>query len=657
MRTDLAVLTPETLAELTNRGLVKRAARDLERDTPTLNEDSEGTVTASFPDGVGTTLPAGGLERGHCTCGAPGVCRHLIGLVLAYRHSVAAPLPTDAGPTPPAPTVNASPTPSGGVEQWSPGEFTDEQVAQHIGPRALAAARRAERAGYTARVRRPTPADPVPTVELPSATVRFLVPKDLGFTRTDAVAGVRDDVLALAVWAFRAADNQHPGRTDTQVQVGGSAAPAGGPGLDAAVALAEAVLLDGAVHVGAGATARAPEVRRMLEAERMRWPLLAVEDLVAQLDAYAERSARYRPEALADHLAELVARRRAVLAGGAGLRSRVLGTEESAETPLRRARLDGLGARVRAVGAERVVEVFLAHADSATVLVLRRAYETELGLSDRRVAGVRLGMLAGGVVVTESAARSASRTVRLGTRRLSRTEATVSRGSWQHLPRTLLADDVAALAAELDTLPPRPIRARVAAELVRVVPVAEVQEISYAPGAQRLDAVIADPTGGTAILSVTHAACAPGRLDSVAEALRGDLKFVAGTVRRGRGGISIDPTGLVVGTTVVVPDLAAAAPGAGPAHPPTSSTDPVALALDESIALLAETAHRGLRHLPVTMTDRLRATADRLQAAGLRRAADSVRTLAGHCGPDPADSAVQAWIDSYLRISVAADLR
>jgi len=619
------------------------------------------------------------------------------------------------------------------------------------------------RAGYVARLHRARPGDPVSSVELPTATVRFLVPGDLGFARTDAVAGVRDDVLALAVWAFREADARFPGEVDVQVQVGGSGAAAGGPGLDAAVALAGVVLREGAVHVGAGIAADIGAVRRALEAARMRWPLLAVDDLVVQLEAYRDRSARYRPEALADHVAEIFARHRAVTSADAepdttrnpssgpdtgpseipepspkadpsensgpgltagpseipdpspseifvpnsvpssglapetgesaqseptpgpeatpgtkeparynsprppagsqdqrALRSRVLGTDEASETPLRRARLDGLGARVSVVGTERVVEVFLAHADSATVLVLRRSYETgDAGplLAGRRVAGVSIGALAAGAVVTESAARSASRAVRLGTRRLSRTEAMASRGSWRDLPRALIAGDLAALAGELAALPPRPVRARVEAELVRVIPVAEVHSVSYAPGAQRLDAVIADVAGVTAVVSASHAACAPGRLDSMAAALRGELRYVAGSVRRAGGGVVIDPIGFALADSVVVPDLAPADRGTDPDDAPMLSMDPLGLALDEASALLAELAHRGLQHAPATVPGRLRTASGRLRRVGLRRVGESVEALAARLGPDPGDGAAEAWVDAYLRVNLAADMR
>ena len=338
----------------------------------------------------------------------------------------------------------------------------------------------------------------------------------------------------------------------------------------------------------------------------------------------------------------------------------MLGTDEASETPLRRARFDGLGARVSVAGAERFADVYLAHADSATVLVLRRSWETDQTgpqLAARRVVGVQVGALAAGTVVTESAVRSASRTVRLGVQRLSRTEVLTSRGAWHDLPRSLIAGDLAALAAELDALPPRPVRARVEAELVRVVPIAEVRSIRYAPGSQRLDAEIADAHGGTALISAVHASCAPGRLDSMAAALTGDVRFVAGAVRRGRGGVLIDPLSFATADHVVVPDLAEATTVADPDEHPPGTSDPLGAAIDEAAGLLAEIAHRGLRHLPVTVTTRLRTSATRLSAVGMHRAASAVNSLADRLGPDPGEPAIEAWADAYLRISLAADLR
>ncbi|WP_433615458.1 SWIM zinc finger family protein [Dactylosporangium sp. CA-139114] len=660
MRADVLALTAGSLAALTNRGLVKRATREVEAAPPGVAEDADGTLRGSFADGAAPALPTGGLERATCTCGAAGVCRHVLGLILAYQAAGGSGEKPAGGDAPAGGTGEAA----AGAVGWSPGAFTDERVAERIGARMMAAARRARRAGYHARVIRPSAADPVARVDLGSATVRFLVPHDLGFVHTDAVAGMRDDVIALAVWAFREADRQAPGQADVRVDVGEPATERGeGPGL--AAGLATEVLLGGAVQLGAGIVGGIADVTRRLERDGLRWPLLAVGELAEQLEAYRDRGSGYSPERLAELVGELHARARAARGLGGGARARVLGTGEAAETALRRVRLDGLGCRVVAAGSaatgdeRRVVEVYLAHADTGTVLVLRRVWDGDepgARLGRRRLAGSSVGALAAGTLVTESAVRSAGRAVRLTTSRVAKATVTASRGAWDRLPATLLVRDLAALAGELDRLPPRVVRPRIEAELVRVLEVAQVHAVAYAPGAQRLRAGLADRHGNRAVLTATHTAAAPGRLDAVAEALAAGPSFVSGVVRKTSGGIEIDPLAIVAGATVVVPDLGEA--GAGElARPDGVGKEPLAEALDHAIATLAEMPHRGLRHLPPGFGDRLRKAGDGLHRVGLHRAAAALETLRDALGPDPGEAVVRAWVDAHLRLTVTAELR
>ncbi|GAB7049150.1 hypothetical protein [Catenuloplanes indicus] len=659
MRAELLALSPDALAALTNRGLVKRAAKEVDAAPPAVTEEPDGTVVATFADGPVTRLPSGGLDAGSCTCGALGACRHLLGLVLAYQR-VAVPETADA----PEAVAVPEKAPSGPVD-WSPGTFTDEELQKRVGTRLMTAARKALRSGYVARVRRPTADDPAPQVDLGSATVRFLVPHDLGFVHTDAVAGARDDVLALAVWAFRAADERSPGTSEIQIEVGGTDAAAAkdGGGLAPAVAVASALLRDGAVHAGPGLASALAEARRGLDAAGLRWPLLAIADLAELLLAYRDRGAGYRPELLAELLVELHARDRTVRNGGSGLRSRVLGTEEAAETPLRRTRLESLGCRVAELGDDRTAEIFFAHADSTTVLVLRRSWTTDEdgpALARRRAGGVTIGALAGGNVVSESAVRSASRVVRLATGRLAKTSASPSRGTWEQLPGGLFVDSYDDLRGRLEVLPPRPVRPRVEAELVRALAVAEVRHVVYSPGQQRLEALVADASGAVARIVAHHTSAAPGRLDALAAALTGDhgpVRAVSGSVRRSAGGLVVDPLAVAADGTIVVPDLTPPGGQADAMPHGTIPSDPLAEALAQTQGLLAEAAHRGLAHLPASFRERLGAEATVLTGFGLRRVADAVRGFADSLGPDPSDAAVESWVDAALHVGTALELR
>jgi hypothetical protein len=201
------------------------------------------------------------------------------------------------------------------------------------------------------------------------------------------------------------------------------------------------------------------------------------------------------------------------------------------------------------------------------------------------------------------------------------------------------------------------VRPRVEAELVRVVQIAEVVAVQYSPGAQRLDAVVADPAGGTAMLTATHTAAAPGALDALAAALDGPVRAVAGTVARSRGEIVVEPIGLAVGDDgVVVPDLAP--PGGFRVDgAPAPGGDPLRHALDAAVALLAEVPHRGLRMLPPTFGDRLRAAGETLGRVGLHRASAALGALRGGLGPDPDAAAAGLWAEAYLRLLITQELQ
>ncbi|NKE60153.1 hypothetical protein FXN61_26470 [Lentzea sp. PSKA42] len=599
-RPDLLALTPDALAALANRGLVKRAAKELDAGVvPALDTDPAGAVQGKFPDGTTTTLPPGTtLDAARCSCGAAGVCRHRIAVVLAYQRTQEATAP---------------------VELWSPGTVTDEDLVALMGERTLRRARRALQAGYRAKLRRPTADDQTAQAELPTCTVTFLVPGDLSYVHTDAVN--RDEAMALAVWAFREADAH---RSDT-VDVGGS--PTTATDLTAVTDLLDQLLLDGATNASEVLDVAWQRLHRDLSAQRLHWPAAVITDLLAQLEAYRRRSAGYEAELFAALLTELHARTTAT-----GPRAEVLGPDEPAETPLRRVRLTALGARVRT---ENTADVYFASGD--VVLVQR---DTPLRTGHR---------LAASNVVSESATRSASRAVTLKTSRVAKTSLTPVGTAWDHLPRALVIDDYDAASAHLAGLPPRQVRARVEAELVRAVRVAEVSDLAYDPAAQRLTATLRSPAGTSCVLQATHRAVAPHSLDALAEALRANPTTVTGSVRRHRGTLVVDPLAVHTGVGVVVPDLATGT-SSQPLPPGVTTADPLSAAIDSALTVLAEAAHRGLDHLTDSLLGRVREVAAHLHRTGLRTAAAQLTAFADA-------PASRTWLGAHLRLLVTADAR
>ncbi|HEX7306258.1 SWIM zinc finger family protein [Lentzea sp.] len=599
-RSDLLALTPDALAALANRGLVKRAVKELDAGVvPALESDAAGTVQGKFPDGTTTTLPPGvALDSAQCSCGASGVCRHRIAVVLAYQRTREAGAP---------------------AEVWSPGAVTDDDLVALMGERTLRRARRAFQAGYRAKLRRPAADDQTAQAELPTCTVTFLVPGDLSYVHTDAVN--KDEATALAVWAFREADAQG---TDT-VDVGG--APTSATDLSAVADLLDQLLLDGATNASEVLDVAWQRLHRDLTAQRLHWPAAVITELLDQLSAYRRRSAGYEAERFAALLTELHARITAT-----GPRAEVLGPDEPAETPLRRVRLTALGARVRA---ENAVDVYFASGD--VVLVQR---DTPLRTGQR---------LAASNVVSESATRSASRVVALKTSRVAKTSLTPVGTAWDHLPRALVVDDYDAAAAHLAELPPRQVRARVEAELVRAVRVAEVTDLVYDPAAQRLTATLHGPAGGTCVLEANHRAVAPGSLDALAAALRTGPTTVTGSVRRHRGTLVVDPLAVHTEAGVVVLDLAADT-SPQPLPPGVTASDPLSASVDSALSVLAEAAHRGLDHLTDGLLARVREVGAHLRRTGLATAADRVTAFAD--GP-----ATATWLSAHLRLLVTADTR
>ncbi|MFH8514570.1 hypothetical protein ACH4CE_05495 [Streptomyces gelaticus] len=651
-RPDLLALTPETLAALANRGLVKRATKELDAGTvPALTTDPDTTVRARFADGTTTALPPGtGLDEGDCSCAAPGVCRHLIALVLAHqRGAVADP---DSAPAT--------------FTDWSPGRADDAALTEAVGARPVAAARRTFERGYAAVVHRPSPGRPEPRVDLPTCAVRFPVPGEIAYALTDAAAALRGEVVALAVWAFRAADATDTEERSVSVQVGGRpTAPATAlPALDTAVGLVDELLAEGVAHVGPVHGAALARAGAALTAESMHWPAGAIAELADQLTAYADRNAHYRPESVAALLTEVHARRRAAAHAG------VLGTREAGDTPLRRVRLVSLGCRVHGTAQSLVCEVYFAHPGAGTVLVLRKTWTAPEGkelsahqLAPRRVLGTPLGSLAAGSLVSESVRRTPSRALAVARGRLGTTTITPVGAAWTELPDPLLVRDLTALTAGWDSRPPRLIRPRVEAETVHVVALSGVESVGYDPAEQCLEAVVRDAAGTRAVVASEYRPECPGALDALADALEGGATHISGSLHRWGGGVRIDPLAVLTPAGTVLPDLAAGDGSTALAAVGRRPLDPLAAALDEAMSAMSAVPHSGLRHLNVPARARIDEAATTLSRTGLTRAATLLRAFVETLddGATPNEEALAArsgaWLAAQLHLLVSSELR
>ncbi len=674
MRSDLLALTLEGLTALANIGLVKRAQKEAEQGKgPEISEDSGGTVHGAFADGVTTRLPPGTpLREAFCSCGAAGVCRHRVAVALAY------------------PAWHAAQQGSGGEADiaapvGSPGEIGDDALLTRLGRKLLDRARVLARGGVSVEIRRPDATEPIATAVLPSCTVRFLVSTDPAWARCDCAARQDCEHVALAVWAFRAADARDPAAPRLIVGLApiDPAEPEPPSALTAAVRLGEEILLTGVVHARESLAQRFALCRETLQGAGLTWPLTALDDLEETLAAYRARSARYRAERVAGLLAETAARERA---GRPGHSERaelpaafVLGRGEAMETRLDHLQLVGLGARIEADSRDREAAVYFADPDTATVLVLRRRWTFPDGEEPpdapalgRRRAGsaATLAALAAGQIVTKVARRRADRALILGEARGGMTSVTPQAGAWESLPPPVRVTRLADLAASWKARPPRLLRPRVQAEDVHAVAVQKVEDLSFQPAAQTLVATLRDADGAILRLARPYRAVAPHALDHLAAALAGDhgpVRFVSGTIRRHLGGFEIDPLAVACDRLIVpdiVPDLAEPLGHALSADRGAASADPpVEAAAAEALGILAEGAHHGLRHAPFAYPDRLRAAAARLTAAGLTACAARLETLdatlrAARGGGEESSwsTAAAAWMDAAIRLELVREV-
>ncbi|MBX3249172.1 MAG: hypothetical protein KF901_18480 [Myxococcales bacterium] len=666
MREDLYALTPEAVAALANVGLVKRALRELEAGQgPSLTEESDGTVIGTFPDGVVARLvPGRPLRDVPCSCPAMGVCRHRVATALAYRAFASSASGAHEGAREPD------------FEPWSPGELDDAALAT-LGRRPLEEARAARRRGVVAVVRRPRPSEPA-TVELPSCTVRFLVPRELAYARCDCRVGIGCAHVALAVWAFREADTRDREALEQTVEVRDARAEAVDESpLEVAVSLARHLVVDGVANAREALGQRFALARSELGARGWLWPESALEALEASLARYRSRSARYTPEDVLDLVVELEARRRAVArsAGVALPAAHVLGKGERHETALDHLRLVGLGARGVSEGTTRGVEVLLADPDTGAVLVHTKSWDfaadaevpsiSELGR--RRAAGTSLAQLAAGQVVTRAAKRRANRAVLFGNAR-GATSVTPQVGDWDRLPAPLRAESVAALLRERETRPPHALRPRVLADDVYVLPIAGVDDVRWDPATQRLVAVARDLEDTLVLVVREHRAHAPDAEDVLAAALSGRFgapRYLAGEVHVRGGAVFFDPTAVVAGE-VIVPELRAweprdgeRAPIARGALPPDAGDE-----LERARGLLAEGVQLGLRDLSGAARARLGELSRALERGGLSRTANVLERAGAalehaRVVSDEAswDDAAAAWIDAGLRVELALEAR
>ncbi|KRQ28141.1 hypothetical protein BKG80_06705 [Mycobacteroides chelonae] len=636
-RPDLDIITEAALIGLTNKGLVKRAQRELDSETPPeISQAPDGAVTARWHDGNVSTLAVDrALTQADCTCGATTLCRHRIGLVLGYQRAAQDTEDATAG------------------SDWSPAMFTDAELAAAFGAATMKAAERRRAAGYPATVRRGQP----PTVEFPSSTVRFMIPEHLDFALTDADKQASAVTVVLAVWAFRLADAIDPGTTRVEIEVASTAERDDKPTAEA-YDLAVELLRSGTVNVTDVLSGKLDRTAADLDRDNIRWLADTLQDLHTQFSAYRTRHAAFSDLRVAELLAEVHAR--SLASSSPRLtRAQILGTGEKASTRIRLTRLTALGARLTRMDDAVSATVYLV--GDSIPMVIHRSWpvDDDPGFAGevvgrRRIAGTTLERLASSSVVTESAVRHANCGLELTRSAVAKTSVLPLGRAWESLPDHLAHHEFSLLEREITSQPPRFVRPRIEAEFVRVFAVHRVVSMSYSPGDQRLVAEVVDAHDGRALIADEYRSVAPGALDALHRALsmireQAQPVFLSGIARRSHGRLIVEPLAALLGTEVSVFDFAPAITRALPEHhdvPP----DPLHRSVLAAQSLLSQIAHTGLDHCRAGIHQQIHSCADGLTNTGFHQTASALRQFGNALSSADSIEASNHWFAATIRV-------
>lgn len=540
LRPDLIALSPDDLASLANRGLVKRAQRECEAGELTAEWEvgQDGTVRARWSDQAVCTLPGSGtVKDAECSCGAFDLCRHVLRTVLAWQLRQSA--QASGGTLPAAP------------EPWDPGRLDDPALERQVARTVLTRAGQLWSQGVLAELLRS--AKPSARFHCPGHAVRFPVPDDLRYAQCSCADPAPCVHAVLAVRAFRLLD---PGTSSGIVSVGPLDAPVPQETLDAAQSCVRDLVADGLASLGIPWRDRARRVAAECVAASLTWPAQILEELAEDLDRYLARDAAFAPAQAVERAGELLLRLDAIGAGHAPVpQAFIRGMRTDRDSDLGAARLIGLGATVTESRRSSRVTVFLQDCDNGHVMTVIRDFAEDPDAASTRklfqdlgrvsaVKGASLAVLAAGQLVTQGGRRTASGRLVIGR---ARAAVNPQGYAWEQLKAPALVEDFAELGARLRLLPPASFRPRREAADFHVCPIESVAQAAFDPVSNAVVATLRDRSGDEA--SLAHPWTTRGAQG--AEALLGALTsgrplFVAGHVRASGGQLLIRPTALVL---------------------------------------------------------------------------------------------------------------
>ncbi|HBE5579128.1 TPA: SWIM zinc finger family protein [Escherichia coli] len=670
LRQELLELTPQALTALSNAGFVKRSLKELENgNVPEISHEN-GALIATFSDGVRTQLAnSQALKEAQCSCGASGMCRHRVMLVLSYQRLCATVQPTEK------------------EEEWDPAIWLEELATLPDATRKRAQALVAK--GITIELFC-APGE-IPSARLPMSDVRFYSRSSIRFARCDCIEGTLCEHVVLAVQAFVEAKAQQAEFNHLIWQMRSEhvtssddpfASEEGQTCRQYVQQLSQALWLGGISQPLIHYEAAFNRALQAAEACNWRWVSESLRQLRASVDAFHTRASHYHAGECLRQLAALnsrlncaqeMARRdsvgevppvpwRTVVGSGiageclrqlAALNSRlncaqemarrdsvgevppvpwrtVVGSGIAGEAKLDHLRLVSLGMRCWQDIEHYGLRIWFTDPDTGSILHLSRSWprseQENSPAATRRLFSFQAGALAGGQIVSQAAKRSADGELLLATRNRLSSVVPLSPDAWQMLSAPLRQPGIVALREYLRQRPPACIRPLNQVDNLFILPVAECISLGWDSSRQTLDAQVISGEGEDNLLtlSLPASACSPFAVERMAALLQqtdDPVSLVSGFVSFVDGQLTLEPRVMMTKTRAWALDAETA-----PVAPlPSASVLPVPSTAHQLLmrcqALLIQLLHNGWRYQEQSAISQAELLANDLSAVGFYRLA------------------------------------
>jgi len=568
-RQDLLALTLDDLVVLSNRGLVKRASKELETGELSfeLIEDDAGTVTLQWSDDIQCVLPGNStVSNSQCSCSATTICRHLIRSVLAYQQAATAQVETQESPVdsphlpicPLSPEgAPSSPSPHPPIPPslpWNPGNITDEELAKHYKKAVLSRIRQSFESGHVIELIRTD--KPTAQFHTLSFTLRFLVPGDIRYTHCDCAESAPCSHVPLAVWAFRLLKDEQLGGV---VSSNTSPLPIPISLLDEIERALEELAESGIANSSQAEIARFRRLEARCREDNLVWLAEIIAELLQEHDRYISHDARFSPTRVVELVGELCIRCDAIRNDtGAVPQLFIRGSSADQLTEMGAARLVGLGCGVRVNRRSVTLSAYLQDTDSGTVIAICRDFinptddansspKTFWQLAQTPVMkGISLASLGAGQLLIKGGKRSPNYQFILGRAKATANPQTFN---WESLRAPVLAENFREIYTRLSTLPPASLRPRRLTENFYVCAIANVEAVEFSPAEQLVSTSLLDRKGDRATLIHPYTSRTQEGTEALFSTLQKlppeTLRFVAGQVYLGSTGLVIMPISLV----------------------------------------------------------------------------------------------------------------